>query len=145
MSGDDKWWRFDIQLSNLSAKDCKDDTLLISNAAGVAVRGVKAEGQRIRLLNAQDCTLDGVDLRSADFIIEGRADGPRDAHGPPTTTQETPSLDLTVRDVHIDHGELDVHDCRGLTCSGVRITHPTGEGVHTSHIAGSRLESVSVE
>lgn len=144
MSGDDKWWRFDVQLSNLSAKDCKDASMLISNAAGVAVRGVKAEGQRIRLLNARDCAIEGVGLRSGDFIVEGRADGTRGAGDPPTM-QETASLNLTVRDVHIDHGELDVHDCRGLTCSGVRITHPTGEGVHTSNIAGSRLEGVSVE
>jgi hypothetical protein len=60
LTGDDKWWRFDIQLSNLTARDCKDDSVFISNAAGIAMRGVKAENRRIRILHARDCTLDGV-------------------------------------------------------------------------------------
>lgn len=144
MSGDDKWWRFDIQLSNLSAKDCKDASLMISNAAGVAVRGVKAEGRRVRLLNARDCTVDGVDLRSGDFVIEGRADGSRVPHDSPTM-QELPDLNLIVRDVSIDNGHLDIYDCAGLTCSGVRITHPTGEGMRMNRIARSRLEGISVQ
>ncbi len=62
MSGDDKWWRFGIQISDLSARDCKDDSVLIKNAAGVVVRGVKAENKRIRILHARDCAL--ADIRS---------------------------------------------------------------------------------
>ncbi len=144
MTGDDKWWRFDIQLSNLSAKDCKDDSLLISNAAGVAVRGVKAEGRRVRLLNVRDCTVDGVDLRSGDFVVEGQADAARVARDEPGT-QRMPNLNLTVRNVNVDNGSLDVHNCRGVTCSGVRITHPAGDGVRMRNIAGSRLEGIALE
>src|SRR5262249_44398904 len=39
MTVDDKWWRFGIQVSNFSAKNSKDDSLLIADAAGVTVHG----------------------------------------------------------------------------------------------------------
>ena len=134
---DDKWWRFDIQLSNLSARDCKDDSVLIAEAAGVAVRGVKAENRRIRILDARDCTLDGIKLKNGEFVVEGQADA--------ATMQEAPKLGLCVRDLDIDQGYLDIHNCRGLTCEGVRITHPAGDGLRTSQLFGSRLEGLSVE
>jgi hypothetical protein len=34
MTADDKWWRFDIQLANLTARDCKQD-YVVTNATGV--------------------------------------------------------------------------------------------------------------
>lgn len=60
MSGEDKWWRFGIQISDLRTRDCKDDSVFISDAAGVTVRHVDAEGRRIRVVHARDCTLDDV-------------------------------------------------------------------------------------
>ena len=137
MTVDDKWWRFDIQLSNLSARDCKDDSVLIADAAGVAVRGVKAENKRIRILHARDCTLDGIELKNGEFVVEGQADA--------STMQDAPNLGLSVRHLDIDQGYLDIHNCRGLTCEGVRITHPVGEGLRASQILGSRIEGISVE
>ena len=62
MTADDKWWRFEIQLSNLSARDCKKDNVLIAEAAGVRMRGVKAE--KIRIHHTRDCTLDGIELKN---------------------------------------------------------------------------------
>jgi hypothetical protein len=38
MTGDDKWWRFDIELSNFTARNCKNHDLIILNAAGVILR-----------------------------------------------------------------------------------------------------------
>jgi hypothetical protein len=137
MTVDDKWWRFEIQLSNLTARDCKDDSVLIADAAGVAVRGVKAENRRIRILHARDCTLDGVDLKNGEFVVEGQADA--------STMGDAPDLGLSVRHLDIDKGYLDIHNCRGLTCEGVRITHPVGEGLRTSQIRGSRIDGVSIE
>jgi Pectate lyase superfamily protein len=137
MSGDDRWWRFDIQLANLNARDCKDDSLRLSDMAGVAIRGVKAENKGIGILHARDCTLDGVDLKNGQFVIEGQPDA--------ATMQETPDLDLAVRHLDIDHGYLDIHNCRGLTCQGVRITHPAGDGLRFTHVFGSTLEGISVE
>ena len=136
MNGDDKWWRFDIQLSNLSARDCKDDSLLILDAAGVAVRGVKAENRRIRVLHARDCTLDGIDLRNGYFLVEGQPDA--------SPTQNAPDLDLTIRNLHIHNGYLDIHNCKGVTCSDVRITDPVGEGFRASQIFSSRFNAISV-
>jgi hypothetical protein len=137
MTVDDKWWRFDIHLSDLTARDCKSDSLLISAAAGVAIRGVKAENRRIRILHARDCTLDGIELKNGAFIIEGQADA--------STMQHAPNLNLSVRHLDIDNGYLDIHNCRGLTCEGVRITHPLGEGLRASQIFGSRTNGISVE
>jgi hypothetical protein len=137
MTVDDKWWRFEIQLSNLSARDCKDDSVLIANAAGVAVRGVKAENKGIRILHARDCTLDGIDLKNGGFVVEGQGDA--------STMQDAPNLGVSVRHLDIDKGYLDIHNCRGLTCEGVRITHPIGEGFRVSHIGGSRIDGISVE
>ncbi len=136
MTVDDKWWRFDIQVSNLSAKNCKDDSLFIADAAGVAVRGVKAENRRIRILHARDCILDGIDLKNGELIVEGQ---PKSFQ-----TQTAPALDLELRNLHIDSGYLDIHNCRGLTCTGVRIIHPTGEGIRMSALFDSRLNSISV-
>jgi hypothetical protein len=136
MTVDDKWWRFHIQLSNLGARDCKDDSLLIADAAGVAVRGVKAENRRIRILHAGDCTLDGIDLKNGELIVEGQ---PKSSQ-----TRNAPPLDLELRNLHIDCGYLDIHNCRGLTCTGVQITHPIGEGFRASNVFNSRLNAISV-
>ena len=79
-------------------------------AAGVIVRGVKAENKRIRLLHARDCTLDGIDLKNGEFIVEGQPD--------PAATQpahDAPTSDLAIRNLHIDNGYLDLRDCTGLT------------------------------
>ena len=111
--------------------------MLISNAAGVAVRGVKAENKRIRILHARDCTLDGIVLKNGEFIVEGQADASK--------MQDAPNLNLSLRHLDIDNGYLDLHNCRGLTCEGVRITHPVGEGLRTSLILDSRTNGISVE
>jgi hypothetical protein len=137
MTVDDKWWRFGIQLSNLSARDCKADSVLIADAAGVAVRGVKAENKGIRVLHARDCTLDGIALKNGDFVVEGQADA--------STMQDAPDLGVSIRHLDIDKGYLDIHNCRDLTCEGVRITHPVGEGLRVSQILGSRIDRISVE
>ena len=137
MTVDDKWWRFEIELSNLSARDCKDDSVLIADAAGVAVRGVKAENKRIRILHARDCTLGGIVLKNGEFVVEGQADA--------STMQDAPNLNVSVRHLDVDKGYLDIHNCRGLTCEGVRITHPVGEGLRVSQLLGSRLDGISVE
>jgi hypothetical protein len=137
MTVDDKWWRFGIQLSDLSARDCKDDSVLIADAAGVELRGVKAENRRIRVLHARDCTLDWVDLKNGEFVVEGEADV--------STMQDALNLGLTIRHLDIDKGFLDIHNCRGLTCAGVRIIHPVGEGLRASQILGSRIDGISIE
>jgi hypothetical protein len=136
LTGDDKWWRHDIQISNLIAKDCTADSIYIADAAGVAVRGVKAENRRIRILRARDCTLDGIDLKKGEMIVEGQPEA--------STTQPSPALDVELRNLHIDCGFLDIRNCRGVTCSGVRITHPTGEGPSASNVFNSRLDGISV-
>jgi len=59
--------------------------------------------------------------------------------------QDAPDLGVSIRHLDIDKGYLDIHNCRGLTCEGVRITHPVGEGLRASHILGSRLDGISVE
>jgi hypothetical protein len=137
LTGDDKWWRFDIQISNLSARDCTADSIYIANAAGVSVRGVRAQNKRIRILRARDCTLDNVELRNGEFIVEGQADG--------STMQDALNSRLSIRNLDIDNGYLDIHNCKGLTCTGVRITHPAGEGLRKSQVLDSKLEGISVE
>jgi hypothetical protein len=137
MTADDKWWRFDINLSNLSARDCKDDSVRIADAAGVTLQGVKAENKRIRLLHARDCTLDAIALKNGEFIVEGQADA--------STVEDARNLSTSVRHLKIENGYLDIHNCRGLTCEDVRITHPVGEGLRTNQIVGSRIEGISVE
>lgn len=119
LTADDKWWRFDIQLSNLTAKDCKADSLLISNAAGVSVRGARAENKKIRLLHARDCTLDSVELKNGEFIVEGEANAATTK--PTPTSAPAQSLDLTLRNLHIAHGYLDLHNCRGLKMQGISV------------------------
>lgn len=137
MTVDDKWWRFHIQLSNLIARDCKEDSLLIADAAGVAVRRVKAENRRIRILHARDCILDGIDLKNGEFIVDG--------HPESSPVQTAPPLDLELRNLHIDSGYLDIHNCRGLTCTGVQITHPIGKGFRASDVFNSRLNAISID
>ncbi|MGZ5568398.1 MAG: hypothetical protein ACXWKG_15395, partial [Limisphaerales bacterium] len=137
MSGDDKWWRFGIQISDLIARDCEDDSLLIRNAAGVIVRGVKARNKRIRILHARDCALSDIDLKNGKFLVEGQSDG--------LTTETSPNLNLTIRNVATDNGYVDIHNCRGLDCIGVRVTHPVGEGLRVNGIVSSRLDGIAVE
>jgi hypothetical protein len=137
MTVDDKWWRFEIQLSNLTARDCKDDSVLIADAAGVVVRGVKAENKRIRVLHARGCTLDGIDLKNGEFVVEGQADA--------STMEHAPRMGLSIRHLDIDQGYLDIHNCRGLTCEDVHITHPVGERLRASQILGSRMDGILVE
>lgn len=137
MTADDKWWRFGIRLSSFNARDCKHDSLLIRDAAGVAARGVRAENRGIRLLHARDCTLDGFELRNGELALEGQP-----GRAP---MQSAPTLDVELRNVHIDGGYLDLRNARGLTCSGVRITRPTGEGLRINNVFDSRLESVYIE
>jgi hypothetical protein len=137
LTADDKWWRFEIQLANLSARDCKDDSVLIADAAGVTLRTVKAENRRIRILHARDCTLDGIKLKNGAFVVEGQADAEKMA--------DAPDLRLFIRHLAIDRGYLDIHNCRGLTCEGVRITHPVGESVRTNQVIESRIEGISVK
>jgi hypothetical protein len=137
MTADDKWWRFDIQLSNLSARDCATDSILISNSAGVCIRGVKAEQKGTRIINARDCSLDDLDLKDAAFVVQGPPDGAAAEDAPP-------DLNLALRNIHIDGGYLELHNVRGLTCSDVRIMHPTGEGLRASQVVGSRLDGIEV-
>ncbi len=137
LTADDKWWRFEIQLSGLSAKNCTDDSVLITDAAGVAIRGVKAENKRIRILHARDCALDEIELRNGEFVVEGQADA--------ATMPEAPNSGLSIRYVHIDRGWLEIRNCRGLTCEDVRITHPIGEGLRTSQVFDSRITGVSIK
>ena len=59
--------------------------MLIADAAGVSVRGVKAENKRIRILHARDCTLDGINLKNGEFVVEGQADA--------STMKDAPNLD----------------------------------------------------
>ena len=136
MTVDDKWWRFAIQLSNFSAKNCKDDSLLIADVAGVAVRGVKAENRKIRILHARDCILDGIDLKNGELIVEGQPES--------SPIQTTVPLGLELRNLHIDGGYLDILNCRGLTCTGVQITHPIGKGFRASDVFNSRLNDIFV-
>ena len=154
LTGDDKWWRFDIQLSNLSAKDCKYDSIYIADAAGVIVRGVKAENKRIRLIHVRDCTLDGVDLKDGEFIVEGQpaaatTQPARESGAPqiPSTRdmRDAPKMDVVIRNIHIDQGYLDLHDCRGLTCTDVRITHPVSNALRINHLIDSSIEKIAVE
>jgi hypothetical protein len=137
MTGDDKWWRFDIQISNLNARDCKEDSVLIADAAGVTVRGVKAENQKIRVLHARDCMLDGIELKNSQFIIEGQSDA--------SNLENAPSLNLSVHNLQIDNAYLEIKNCKGLTCTGVRITNPIGDGLRMSRILASRLDGIAVE
>jgi hypothetical protein len=134
---DDKWWRFDIQLSGLAARDCMQDSILIAEAAGVAVRGVKAENKRIRILHARDCSFDRIDLKNGEFVIEGQAEA--------VPMEDAPNLGLSVRRLDIDKGYLDIHNCRGVICEGVHITHPVGEGVRTNQNLGLRVDGISVK
>src|SRR5262249_17267701 len=98
MTEDDKWWRFDIQVSNFNAKNCKDDGLLIADAAGVKVNGFTAENRKIRILHARDCILNGIELKNGEFIVEGN---------PKTSPmQSAPPLNLEIRNLHIDSGYL---------------------------------------
>jgi hypothetical protein len=137
MSGDDKWWRFGIQISDLKVTDCKDDSLRISNAAGVAVRNVKAENKRIRILHARDCSLDDVHLKNGEFVIEGQRD--------PSNIQTAPNLNVTIRNLAIDTGYLDVHNCRGLKCADIRVMHAVGEPFRVSRIISCGFERMTVE
>jgi hypothetical protein len=136
MTVDDKWWRFDIQLSHLSARDCKDDSVLIADAAGVVVRGVKAQNRQIRILRSRDCTLDNIDLKNGDVIVQSQ---PADSSAPPASSQE-----LELRNVHTDHGRLDIQSCRGLTCTNVRVIHPTGGGIRAENAYDCHLDAISV-
>lgn len=113
LTGDDKWWRHDIQLSNLTAKDCTADSIYIADAAGVTVRGARAENRRIRVLHARDCTLDGIKLKNGDFIVEGEQEN------------SASNSDVELRDIRIDNGNLDLHNCRGLSCTDVRVSPST--------------------
>jgi len=137
MTADDKWWRFGIQISNIDAKDCKDDSVLIADAAGVTVRGAKAENQKIRLLRSRDCTLDGIELKNSQFVIEGQPDA--------ANLENAPSLKLSVHNLQIENGYLEINNCKGLNCTGVRIIHPTGDGLRVSHILASRLDGIAIE
>jgi hypothetical protein len=53
-------------------------------------------------------------------------------------------MDVELRNLHIDSGYLDLRNCRGLTCNGVRVTHPTGEGFRASNVLNSRLDGISI-
>ncbi|HVT27082.1 MAG TPA: hypothetical protein VHE81_03605, partial [Lacipirellulaceae bacterium] len=136
MTDDDRWWRFNIRLSNLCARDCKDDSLLIADAAGVAVQGVKALGRRIRILHARDCILTGIDLENGEFIVEGQRKG--------SLAKTEAPLGVELRNLHIDGGYLEMRNCRGVTCTGVEISHPTGKGFRMSHVSDSHLNAISV-
>jgi hypothetical protein len=136
MTGDDKWWRFDIQLSNLSARDCTTDSVLISNAAGVCVRGIKAQKRGIHIANARDCSLSDIDLNDAEFVVQG----PPDA----AAIQNGPDRDLVLRNLRIRGGYLELRNLRGLICTDVRITHPTGEGLRTDQVLESRVDRIDV-
>jgi hypothetical protein len=137
MTAEDKWWRFEIQSSHLSARDCKDDSVLIADAAGVTVRDVKAENRRIRILHAHDCTLDAIELKNAEFVVEGQADG--------STMQAATKLGICVRHLSIDNGYLDIQNCQGLTCEDIRITHPVGQALRINHVWDARLDAISAE
>jgi hypothetical protein len=136
LNGDDKWWRSDIQLSNLTARDCTADSLYICDAAGIAVRGVKAENQKIRILHARDCTLDGIELKNSYFLVKDQHD--------PSGLASAPDMNVAIRNVEIDNGYLDLENDRGLTCTGVRITHPVDNGLRVSQLLNSRLEDISI-
>jgi hypothetical protein len=137
MSGDDRWWRFDIQLANLIARNCRDHSVLIGDAAGVTLRGVRAEDQGIYIHHARACALSDITLRNAKFLVKGQADA--------STVARASSAGLSIRNVDIDNGYLDLADCKGLKCSNVRIMHPDGEGVRKSNIGASDVHGISVE
>jgi Pectate lyase superfamily protein len=137
MTAEDKWWRFDIQLTALKARHCQADSVLIADAAGVSLRGVKAQSKRIRILRARDCTIESVDLRNGEFVVEGPANG--------SGMEQAPNMGVSIRHLDIDRGYLDIHNCRGVTCENLRIRHPVGEGLRTSHNLGCRIDGISVE
>ena len=135
--GGERWWRFDVQLANLSARDCKDDSLFIGDAAGVAVRGVRAQNRGIRILHARQCTLSDITLENGPFLIEGQAE--------PAGLTDATDLNLSIRHLDIDHGYLDLVNCKGLTCTDGRITNPIGQGLRSTHVIASRVEGVSAD
>jgi hypothetical protein len=137
MTADDKWWRFDIQLSNLTARDCQTDSILIGDAAGVAVRGVKASNKGIRMLNARNCTLADVDIANGELIVEGQPNA--------APMQDALKLNSAIRNVQIDRGYLDIHNCCRLTCNDVRIVHPLGKSFRTSNLVGCRVDGILVD
>lgn len=97
LSGDDQWWRFDIQLTNLIARDCKAGSLFVRDAAGVAVRGVKAHNGDIRVNGARDCSLSDIHLSRAQLVV----DGERAVAGGSGTLKGT----LSIQNVQIDEGD----------------------------------------
>jgi len=138
MSDDnDPWWRFDIQIANLIARDCKNESLFIGDAAGVAVRGVRAQNRGVRILHARECTLGDVSLKTGPFLVEGHADA--------SAVTDAPDQQLSIRNLDIDNGYLELTNCKGLTCTDVRITHPIGQGFRSTHVVASRVEGVSAE
>jgi hypothetical protein len=137
MTGDDRWWRFDVQLANLIARNCKDHSLLIGDAAGVTVHGVRAENQGIHIRHARDCALSDITLRSAKFLVNGQADA--------SARAETPNMKLSIRNVDIDEGYLELTNCKGLKCGDVRITRPVGEGLRKHNVVGSDVDGISID
>ncbi|HWB54362.1 MAG TPA: glycosyl hydrolase family 28-related protein, partial [Tepidisphaeraceae bacterium] len=137
LTGDDKWWRSDIQLSNLTARDCTSDSIYICDAAGVTVRGAKAENQKIRILHARDCTLDGVELNNGEFLIKDQHDA--------TGLANAPDMNVVLRNIEIDNGYLGLENDRGLTCTDVRITNPIDDGLRISYLLDSRLDGISIK
>ena len=107
---------------------------VIKNAAGVTARHVKAWNKGIRILHGRDCALDDIDLKNGEFLIEGQTDGSK--------MESAPNLNMLISKVAIDNGYVDLHNCRGLTCEGVRVTHPVDEGIRISRIFSSHLDGI---
>lgn len=135
-TGEDLWWRFDVQLSNLTAIDCTNDTLHLWDVGGVSVHGVKAENCRIRIRHVKDCSIDGVNLGNAPFIVEGQED--------PATVQDAESMGLNIRNISIRNGYADITNCKGLVLSGLQITDPVGEAIRVSNVFSSHLDELTV-
>ena len=89
------------------------------------------------MLHARDCALDGIALTNGEFVVEGQAAA--------SSMARATNSAISVRHLDIDNGYLDIHNCRGLTLDGVRITHPIGEGLRTHDISDCRLDGISVE
>lgn len=124
----EQWWNYDVRASNITARDCDNDSLHLWNVAGIAVAGVVAQNKRVRIHDSFNCSLNDVDLRGDSLFIYGTDDEKVDV-------AQLPSSRISLSQIRVQDGGIEVQKIGGVSLQNISTLNAPHSGVYINNVA----------